>query len=167
MSKGLDPNIQPEKHVIKPKVDTKTKEISQIKPRLGPGRTGLRCKIKTPILIYKPIVQAMESPPKCLEPKSPKVQDTVIPIPSYTTPQKKHRGDASSRETIENVSKEIPSTLIQFIEPPPKPVKISIPKIPGSLSDIDPELNTDFEENFPFQEGVILETYQRLDKLYF
>ena len=30
--------------------------------------------------------------------------------------------------------------------------------------DISPELNTKFEENSPFQEGVISETYQRPDK---
>ena len=29
--------------------------------------------------------------------------------------------------------------------------------------DIDPELNTNYEENSPFQEDVILETYQRSD----
>ena len=28
-------------------------------------------------------------------------------------------------------------------------------------------MNTDFEESIPFQEGVILETYQRPDKSYF
>ena len=28
-------------------------------------------------------------------------------------------------------------------------------------------MNTNFEENFPFQEGIISETYQRLDKSYF
>ena len=39
--------------------------------------------------------------------------------------------------------------------------------IPGSLLDIDPEQNTNFEENSPFQESVISETYQRLDKSYF
>ena len=33
--------------------------------------------------------------------------------------------------------------------------------------DIDPELNTDFEEKSPFQEGVISEIYQRPDKSYF
>ena len=42
-----------------------------------------------------------------------------------------------------------------------------IPEIPGSLSDIDSELNTNFEENSPFQEGVISKTYQRLDTSYF
>ena len=32
---------------------------------------------------------------------------------------------------------------------------------------INPELNTDFEEECPFQQGVILETYQRPDKSFF
>ena len=59
IGKGLDPNIQPEMHVLKPLVVTKAKEVSQIKPRLGQERAGLRCKIKTPAppLISKPIVQ--------------------------------------------------------------------------------------------------------------
>ena len=51
------------------------------------------------------------------------------------------------------------STQIQPIGSLLKPVKIPIPKIPGNM-DINPELNTDFEENSPFQEGVILETYK-------
>ena len=33
--------------------------------------------------------------------------------------------------------------------------------------DINPELNKDFEENSQFQEGVISESYQRPDKLFF
>ena len=33
--------------------------------------------------------------------------------------------------------------------------------------DINPELNIDFEENSPFQEGIISETYQRPDKSFF
>ena len=47
IGKRLDPNIQPEKQVLKPMVDMKMKEISQIKPRLDDWRAGLRCKIKT------------------------------------------------------------------------------------------------------------------------
>ena len=39
--------------------------------------------------------------------------------------------------------------------------------IPGNLFDIDSEPNTDFEDNSPFQEGLISETYQRPDKPYF
>ena len=33
--------------------------------------------------------------------------------------------------------------------------------------DINPEHNTDFKKNSPFQEGVISETYQRPDKSFF
>ena len=33
--------------------------------------------------------------------------------------------------------------------------------------DISPELDTDFEENLPFQEGVISESYQRPVKSFF
>ena len=59
VGKGLDPNLQPEKQVLKPLVITKVKEASQIKPKLGQGRAGLRCKIKMPAspLISKPIAQ--------------------------------------------------------------------------------------------------------------
>ena len=31
---------------------------------------------------------------------------------------------------------------------------------------MDIGINTDFEENSPFQEGIILETYERLDRFY-
>ena len=37
---------------------------------------------------------------------------------------------------------------------------------PGN-TDISAEINIDFEENSPFQEGIILETYQRPDKTFF
>ena len=70
-------------------------EISQIKPRLGQGRAGLRHKIKIPILINKPIAQTMKIQSKVLAPKSPTAQDKVIPISIYATPQMKHKADAS------------------------------------------------------------------------
>ena len=81
------------------------KDISQIKPRLGQGRVGLRHKnIKTPI----PIVQATEKQSEVLAPKPPKIQDKSVPIPYYATAQMKHRGYTSSRKTIQHVSREIP-----------------------------------------------------------
>ena len=56
--------MQPEKQVIKPVLTTETKGEYHIKPRLGQGRAGLRCKIKTPVslLIEKPIVELTEKP---------------------------------------------------------------------------------------------------------
>ena len=107
VDKGLDPNVQPEQQVIKPITDTKMTEVSQIKPRLGQGRAGLRCKIKTSVPINKPIVQAMDKQSKILVPKPPIIQDKFVPIPNYAIPQMKHRGDVSSRKNIQDVSKEI------------------------------------------------------------
>ena len=51
----------------------------------------------------------------------------------------------------------------------PKPIRPSMPR--GWESSHSPEstgsdINLDFEENSPFQEGVISEAYQRLDKLF-
>ena len=48
---------------MKPVIVTNMKELSQIKPRLGQGRAGLRHKIKSsiPTLINKPIVQVGEN----------------------------------------------------------------------------------------------------------
>ena len=36
-----------------------------------------------------------------------------------------------------------------------------------NVQDINPNINFDFEENSPFQEGVMSETFQRLDKSFF
>ena len=62
----MDPNIRPEKQVMKPMVtfDAK-KSISQIKPRLGQGRAGIKQEtIKLPVSlpIDKPIIQIIEKP---------------------------------------------------------------------------------------------------------
>ena len=55
--------------------------------------------------------------------------------------------------------------------PPPKPIRhdMSTQGSKGSpgIEDINPNIHFDFEENSPFQEGVISETFQRLDKSFF
>ena len=83
--------------------------------------------------------------------KSPKIQDKAIPIPKYAIPQMKHRGDTSSRKTMQYVSNEIPIYPDSVYGSHPKTVKAPIPKIPGSLLDIDSELNTNFEDSSSFQ----------------
>ena len=62
---------------------------------------------------------------------------------------------------------EIPKYPDPIYRPPPKPITLPISAVPRNLSDINPEINMDFEENSPYQEGVILEMYQRPDKSYF
>ena len=85
--------------------------------------------------------------------------------------------------TINNVDTEMTHTrpLIPDIplhpgltyRPPPKPIRSNAPicqeKSQSSLSveNINPDTNLDFEENSPFQEGVISDTFQRPDKSFF
>ena len=57
-------------------------------------------------------------------------------------------------------------------KPPPKPIRNDVSNQQGSqnspgMEDINSSINFDFEENSPFQEGVMSRTFQRLDKSFF
>ena len=121
MGKELDPNILPEKQVIKSIIASKAKGMSQIKPRIGQGRASLRWKIKTPMSppINKPIVKLLEKPieqPKVALkvpiPESSSFHDKIIPIPDYAIPQTRSCDDSCSRmvkrKAIQDISGEIP-----------------------------------------------------------
>ena len=101
----------------------------------------------------------------------PKMQDKVMTVPNYVIPHIRFKGESGTkaidRKMVQDITRENAIYPDPFYWPPPKPVKTPIPKIPQSLSAIDPELNTNFEDNSPFQEGVISEMYQRPDKSYF
>ena len=57
--------------------------------------------------------------------------------------------------------------------PHPKPIRSNMPRSQESLQsspsteNINPDINLDFEENSPFQGGIISETYQIPDKSFF
>ena len=70
----------------------------------------------------------------------------------------------------------IPDVLFHpgpMYRPPPKTIRSNVPRsqessqTSPSTENMDPDINLDFEENSPFQEGVISEAYQRLDKSFF
>ena len=54
-----------------------------------------------------------------------------------------------------------------------KPIRSNMPRSQESLhsspniENINPDINLDFEENSPFQEGIISEAYQRPGKSFF
>ena len=50
-----------------------------------------------------------------------------------------------------------------------KPIKQKMTHDQSSqnVQDINPNINFDFEENSPFQEGIMMEMFQRLDKSFF
>ena len=65
------------------------------------------------------------------------------------------------------------SIQVQLIRPPPKPIRSNGPKSQKSsqsspsIENINPDINLDFEENSPFQKGVISEMFHRPDKSFF
>ena len=137
IGKGLDLNILPEKQVIKPIVAAEVKGTSQIKPRLGQGRAGLGCKIKTPVPppIIKPIVKLMEKPieqPKVVLkvpiPKKSRIHDKIMYIPEYAIPQIRPGDDLSSRmvkrKTLLDVCRGIPIYQDPTYRTPPKHIKL-------------------------------------------
>ena len=57
--------------------------------------------------------------------------------------------------------------------PPPKPIRYNVSgsqessQSSPSSENISSDINLDWEENSPFQEGIISKAYQRIDKLFF
>ena len=58
---------------------------------------------------------------------------------------------------------------LDLLPRPKQPIKQNIThkQISQNVQDISPNINFDFEENSPFQEGIMSETFQRLDKSFF
>ena len=82
-------------------------------------------------------------------------QDKIMTIPNFAIPSLQPKADSSAklidRKTIQDIATEIPICPDPVYRPPPKPVKTSVPEIPGCLSDIDSEMNMDFEEILYFK----------------
>ena len=64
---------------------------------------------------------------------------------------------------------DVPFHLDPLLRPPKEPIKQNMMCNQNSqnVQDISPNINFDFEENSPFQEGIMSETFQRLDKSFF
>ena len=102
VDKGIDPNILPEKQVIKPIITSKVKGLTQRKSRLDHGRAGIKQKIKLPVSppLNKAIIQLKEktisqqpqntahpkTTPKVLIPESSQVHDKFISVPDDIIP---------------------------------------------------------------------------------
>ena len=56
-----------------------------------------------------------------------------------------------------------------LLRPPKQPIKqnMTCKQNSQNAQDINPNINFDFKENLPFQEGVMSETFQRPDKSFF
>ena len=73
----------------------------------------------------------------------------------------------SKEKPLQDINREIPAYPDPIYRPPPKPTKIPLQEIHRNLMDYNTDINMNFKENTPYQEGVTSETYQRPDRSYF
>ena len=99
-------------------------------------------------------------------PEASKIERKVINHPDFTTPVQSINNSNAEVMNRRPMIKDIPFYPDQTFRPPLKLVRIPTSERSENI-DISPELNIDYEENSPFQEGVILETFQRLDRSFF
>ena len=129
------------------------------RPQIGQGRT--RSKRKKPDLIN----QAIDQPSNLSQ---------EIPGRTKTEARKTnsmHTTNSTNDRMVNNnpLMPDVPFHPDPLLRPPKQPIKQNMMHNQNSqnVQDISPNINFDFKENSPFQEGVMSETFQRPDKLFF
>ena len=163
MGKNLNPNIKPEKQHANPI------KGSVVKPHIGQHRAGLKRKRSDPI-------NQTINPPSELSQKIP--GETKL-----ETGKTKRIHSRDPTHSINNVDEgmthsrplipDVPFHPGPTYRPPPKPIRSNMPRnqecsqSSAGTENINPDINFDFEENSPFQEGIISKAYRRPDRSFF
>ena len=155
--KTLDMNILPEKQ--KPQIHVK--QVDKNRLRLGRGRAGIKHKKPQPV-----VDTTLLANKSCEIPTVQNVtkDSTPFPVPKQVITNK--------TETI--TTKQIPSINTEqtfhpdlIYGPFPRPLENLGSNRPENKPDTKPQVNIEFKENSPHQEGIISGSYQRPDKSYF
>ena len=178
-NKGLDPHVQPGKQKSLP-IQTVNKGMPTHpipKPRIGQGRAGPRRKVKAPqpitlphLLPVQPITEHDSRTAMPLPESTSQSQNQVQPQ-VLTRPLSQHH-PIDPTHIPQQIGPKIqhrptPSYHDPYARPPPKPPDISDPlDSRKDLLDNDSDRKVEIEENSPFQEGIILEIYERPDNSY-
>ena len=146
-------------------------------PRIGQGQAGLRRKVKT----LQPISLPHQLP---AQPITKHVPKRVMPLPEPTDQSQSHVQPQIMPRPLSQHQPVDPTCIIQQIgpkiqhrpsppyyypctRPPPKPPDITDPLDSWKdLLDNDLDRKVEIEENSPFQEGIISETYERPNTSY-
>ena len=159
MRKKLDASQRPEKQHTLPK------QGSLERPHIGQGRA--RSKRKRP----DPINQAINQPSNLSQeiPGRTKIETRKTYLMNSTDPA--HSINNVDDKMVNNnpFLSDAPFHPGPILRPPIKHIKQNMTHDQSSqnVQDINPNINFDFEENSPFQEGIISKTFQRLDKSFF
>ena len=163
MRKNLDPNIKPEKEHANPI------EGSIVKPCIGQGRTKLKRNRSDPInqTINLPSELSQEIPGKT------KIETGKTNLEHSKDPMHIIKNADTVMTHTRPLIPDVPFHPGLMYRSPSKPNRLKMPRSQESsqnslsVENINPEINLDFEENSPFQEGVISEIIQRPDKSLF
>ena len=179
VNKGLDPHVPPGKQKSFPiQTVNKGKPTHPIpKPRIGQGRARLRRKVNT----IQPIPLPQQLP---TQPMTKHIQKAVMPLPEPITqsqgqvqpqvlprPLPQHQ-PIDPTHIPQQIGPKIqhrptPSYHDPYTRPPPKlPDALDLLDNQKDLLDNDSDRKVEIEENSPFQEGIILEIYERPDNSY-
>ena len=141
IKKELDPNLRPEKQHAVPK------QGRPEKPQVGQGRAGLRRRRPDHINQPSNMTQRIPGGSKIETGKTNSTQGT----------------NGVCDRAINNDNSFLPDVPLH----PDLLHKPSSPHQNTNKIDQNPNINLDFEENSPFQEGIISEAIQRPDKSFF
>ena len=155
--KTLDTKVLPEKQ--KPQIQAE--QVVKIRPKLGRGRAGIRCKKPQPVTAP---TAAMSKSPKIPTIQNVTKDNTDFPVPEQLIT---NETETITRKKIQGKNREQPFYPDPIYRPPPRPPDNLRPNCPESESDTKPKIDIKFDENSPHQEGIISEVYQRPDKSYF
>ena len=157
----LDPNLKLEiQHTL-------PKQGSMERPCVGQGRAG--SKRKKPDPINHAISQASN-----LSQKIPGRMEIEARKTNYVHTKDLTHSTKNVNDKMANTNPLIPDGAFHpgpVYRPPPKPIKQNMTHAQSSQSSNtdsnNSDINFDFEENSPFKEGIMSETFQRLDKSFF
>ena len=163
MGKNLYPNIKPEKQHANP-----IKGCVE-KPCIGHSRAGLRRGRSAPI------IQTIISPTELSQkiPRETKIETRKTNCVNSTDLTHSVNNMDEGMTHTRSLIPDVPFHPGPTYRPPPKLIRPNMPRSQESSQSLhspnttSSDINLDFEENSPFQEAVISEAYQRLNKLYF
>ena len=192
INKGLKPHVKPERQrplPILPTHSTPPTNVAQPinkglpthpipKPRVGQGRAGIRRKIRInqPIILPKQMLAQpipTPAPKKATSLPEPIIQtQKSVQLPHHIPIPLPHNQPVDPTHFTQPIGPKIqhrptPPYSDPYARPPPRP-----PDVTNSIDnwkdllDTDIDRNVDIEENSPFQEGIISETYERSDRSY-
>ena len=102
-------------------------------------------------------------------PKIPTTQKVIKDSTNFPVPEQliTNKTETITRRQIQDKNREQPFHQDPFFRPPPRPPDNLQPKSPKTNTATKSEIDIDFKENSPHQEGIISELYQRPYKTYF